>query len=118
MIGTVPTTWSVVATGDLNADGRADIVWRDTSGNVAIWLMNGSTVLQSSVLGIVPTNWVIVETGDFDGDGEADLLLAGRHNRRSRDLVHGRGCRHFDRECRYGVERLGARDLISVPPAP
>ena len=36
--------------------------------------MNGSTVLQSSVLGIVPTNWVIVETGDFDGDGEADLL--------------------------------------------
>jgi hypothetical protein len=31
-------------THDFNGDGKSDIVWRDTSGNVSIWLMNGATV--------------------------------------------------------------------------
>jgi len=44
-VGNVPTTWSIVGTGDFNGDGKWDILWRDTSGNVAIWEMNGTTVL-------------------------------------------------------------------------
>jgi hypothetical protein len=35
-IGNIPAVWSVVGTGDFNADGHADIVWRDTSGNTTI----------------------------------------------------------------------------------
>ena len=57
----------VAATGDFNADGNADIVWRDNSGNVGIWFMNGSTIASTAVIGNVPTNWVIVGA-DRKGD--------------------------------------------------
>ena len=34
--------WVPVATGDFNADGKPDIIWRNsTSGRVIIWFMNG-----------------------------------------------------------------------------
>jgi hypothetical protein len=36
-------TTSVVGTGDFNGDGMSDIVWRDTAGDISIWLINGAT---------------------------------------------------------------------------
>src|SRR5262249_17627638 len=69
-----PSVWTIVGTGDFNGDGKSDILWRDTSGNVAIWLMNGAQVTQSAGVGSAPTSWSIAETGDFDGDGKSDLL--------------------------------------------
>ena len=44
--------------------------------NVAIWEMNGTTVLNanSSFVANVPTNWSIVGTGDFNGDGKTDIV--------------------------------------------
>jgi FG-GAP-like repeat len=65
---------SCAGTHDFNGDGRSDIVWRDASGNTAIWLMNGATVLSSGGVGGVPATWSIVGQRDFDGDGKADLL--------------------------------------------
>src|SRR5258707_9163954 len=50
-VGNVPTTWSIVGTGDFNGDGKWDILWRDTGGNVAIWEMNGTTVLNPDTAG-------------------------------------------------------------------
>jgi hypothetical protein len=64
----------VVGTGDFNGDGVADIAWRDSSGNVAIWLMNGASILTTGGLGNVPTSWSMVQTGDYNGDGMSDLL--------------------------------------------
>src|SRR5260221_11500828 len=62
-VGHVPTNWSIVGTGDFNGDGKWDILWRDTtSGNIAIWEMNGTTVLNPNTAGVgnVPTTWTIV----------------------------------------------------------
>jgi hypothetical protein len=36
-IGKIPSTWSVLDTGDFNGDGMSDLLWRDTSGNTSIW---------------------------------------------------------------------------------
>src|SRR5208282_1329720 len=75
--GTVsPSTWTIVGTGDFNGDGKSDILWRDTSGDVAIWEMNGTTILNptATYVATVPTTWSIVGTGDFNGDGKADIL--------------------------------------------
>jgi hypothetical protein len=64
-----------VATHDFNGDGKSDIVWRDTSGDVAIWLMNGAQVLQAGGVGTAPVAvWSIVGQRDFNGNGMADLL--------------------------------------------
>jgi uncharacterized repeat protein (TIGR03803 family) len=63
------------ATHNLNGDGFSDIAWRDSSGNVAVWLMNGNQLLQGGGLGNAsPTVWKIVGQRDFNGDGNSDLL--------------------------------------------
>jgi hypothetical protein len=59
---------------DFNADGMSDILWRDTSGNTAAWLMNGSQIFSSGGLGSVPVSWSVVGQRDFDGNGSSDLL--------------------------------------------
>jgi subtilisin-like proprotein convertase family protein len=42
--GLADTRWRPVATGDMELDGRVDIVWRhQTSGQNAIWCMGGAT---------------------------------------------------------------------------
>jgi len=54
--------WVIAETGDFNADGFSDILWRDSnSGADAIWFIgaNGLTVSQGAGIGTVATNWVI-----------------------------------------------------------
>jgi hypothetical protein len=60
-VANVPSQWSIQLTGDFNGDGNSDIVWQDTSHNVAIWEMNGTSVLNpgSSFVANVPGQWSI-----------------------------------------------------------
>jgi hypothetical protein len=64
----------VLGTGDVNGDGMSDVVWRDSSGNTSIWLMNGASILTAGGVGNIPTTWSLVQTGDYNGDGTSDLL--------------------------------------------
>jgi hypothetical protein len=68
-IRTVPTN-----THDYNDEGYSDIVWRDSSGDVAFWLMGGATVSSSAAINGIPSAWSLVGQRDFNGDGKADLL--------------------------------------------
>ena len=38
------TSWAIVGTGDFNGDGKGDILWRNSDGDVGIWLMNGTQI--------------------------------------------------------------------------
>jgi glucose/arabinose dehydrogenase/PKD repeat protein len=66
---------------DWNADGKADLLWRNvTSGSLALWQMDdakatGAVLLQPSP---VPTTWRIAAAGDFNDDGQPDLLWQDR----------------------------------------
>ncbi len=65
----------ISSSGDFNADGRQDILWRDTqTGEVRIWYMNGSTILSNDGVGTVALEWNIFGIGDFDGSGFSDIL--------------------------------------------
>jgi hypothetical protein len=59
---------------DFDGSGKSDIAWRDSSGNAALWLMNGGSVSSSGGIGNIPAAWSIVGQRDFDGDGKHDLL--------------------------------------------
>ena len=70
------TQYYVGGTADFNGDGFTDILWRNnTTGAVAIWLMNGTTYTGTIDLPGVPIpDWTIAGTGDFNDDGRADIL--------------------------------------------
>jgi hypothetical protein len=59
---------------DFNGDGRADILRRDSAGNVSIWLMNGSSAMSQTFVANISPGWAIVGSGDFNGDGKSDIL--------------------------------------------
>ncbi|HEY0838525.1 MAG TPA: FG-GAP-like repeat-containing protein [Azospirillum sp.] len=78
----LPAHLKAVGTGDFDGDGKADILWHNLqSGNVSMWLMDGTTQLASGRLQndgqdvVLPQGTRIEGFGDFDGDGRADVLL-------------------------------------------
>ncbi len=50
-IASVWSGWTIAGTGDFNGDRRLDILWRDNTGDVSIWLMEGTTVLRVQIHG-------------------------------------------------------------------
>jgi len=75
--------WKLVATGDFNHDGQADLVWRNlTTQDLVIWTLGEGTAPATQRTGsIVPNppkavnaNWEVVAALDFDHDNNRDLL--------------------------------------------
>jgi hypothetical protein len=86
---TLALNWKLAATGDFNADGKPDLVWRNsTSQKIVIWTMNGTAKIGN----IIPTpdqavdaNWEIVAALDYNNDGARDFLW---YNTTSGKIVH------------------------------
>jgi hypothetical protein len=84
----LPPNFYIAGTGDLNADGAEDIIWRDRNdGSVFTWMMDGKTLLKKAdgsydadiikVNGVVlpiPENWILAGAADMDGNGTSDIL--------------------------------------------
>ena len=64
----------LTGTHDFNADCLSDILWRQTNGQVVLWMMQGATTIGGGSPGSATTDWAIVGQRDFNGDGFADVL--------------------------------------------
>lgn len=61
--------------GDLNADGKADLVWRDHYGQPIAWQMDGLSRTARLTLGPKRNNvWALAGFADVNGDGRADWV--------------------------------------------
>ena len=50
---------TIQGVGDFNGDGKADILWRHTSGSLYIWELNGPSVIGTGSPGGASTDWQI-----------------------------------------------------------
>jgi hypothetical protein len=64
---------TVMVPDDFNGDGKSDILWQNSGGNVVDWTMNGSQATSQALVG-GDSQWSIADTGDFNGDGKTDIL--------------------------------------------
>jgi VCBS repeat protein len=73
-------SWSIAGVGDFNADGKSDLLWRNSNGSLVEWLMDGSSIMSSSAVTsggavVAPdASWHVVEIGDFNLDARTDIL--------------------------------------------
>ncbi|MDP9224863.1 MAG: VCBS repeat-containing protein, partial [Actinomycetota bacterium] len=74
----VGPNWKIRGVGDVNGDGKADIIWQhNTEGWLAVWLMDGLTATSTLMLSVpkmTDPNWIIAGAGDINGDGKADII--------------------------------------------
>lgn len=76
----VKHVWEVQAVGDLDGDGKGDLVWRYVVGDSPdtgvsyIWFTDGTGVAQVRKRGGAPLDWTLLGARDLNGDGAADMV--------------------------------------------
>lgn len=76
---TINRQWAYQGMGDLNGDGRDDVLLRHQDGRWLYYPMNGKRYIGGGAAGQAnltrDTSWSYAGIGDLDGDGRDDVLL-------------------------------------------
>jgi hypothetical protein len=96
---------TIVQPSDFDNDFASDILWQNSDGLPAMWLMDGGTTPEGGLgltiesfggvgpFGPFPFNpgpsWHIKDTGDFNGDGRSDILWQGNDGTPAIWLMNG-----------------------------
>jgi len=70
-----PTCPLASSLSDFGGDGRSDLLFRRTDGQMILYQMNGLQIASSQPVGAVGTDWILTASADFNGDGKADMLF-------------------------------------------
>ena len=69
-----------VATADTAAAGHTDVLWRNNSGRMIDWDINGGTIASTGDLSFngstvrPDSSWSVAEVADFNNDAQSDIL--------------------------------------------
>lgn len=96
------TGTAIVGVGDANGDGDADILVRDSAGNLSTYPGNGNGTFGSPVsAGAGWNGFTVISIGDFNHDGTEDLL--GRDSTGALWLYDGAGNGTFPTRVKVGT---------------
>lgn len=74
----VDPSWHVVGTGDVDQNGKLDLVLQNQiDGSLAVWFMDGTVLTDGAYIEprrVDDQNWRVRGVGDLNGDGQPDLL--------------------------------------------
>lgn len=70
----VDSSWRIVASGDFNGDGRADVLWHHASGVFVEWRGSASGALVNAGIVLTGASGTVIGAADFNGDGRDDVL--------------------------------------------
>ena len=91
--------WKIKAAGDVNGDGKVDLIWQHDGGGVGVWWGKGSTDFDGSDvitrLSVANTlaAWKVKAAGDVNGDGKVDLIW--QHDGGGVGVWYGTGSANF-----------------------
>jgi hypothetical protein len=87
--GSPPGSLSAIPS-DFNGDGTSDILWQNTNGQPAVWLLNNTAPFNEPAVGGNPgPSWQVIGAGDFNGDGDADILWQNSNGQPAIWLMNG-----------------------------
>jgi hypothetical protein len=69
----IGTAFTAIGSGDFDGNGHADVIWRNSSGDLYVWLGSG-TAYTSQFIYRLGSGWALAGTDDVNGDGKSDLL--------------------------------------------
>ncbi|WP_448044773.1 FG-GAP-like repeat-containing protein [Bradyrhizobium liaoningense] len=68
--------WGYADVGDFNGDAKSDLLLLNSVNKaVAVWELNGTSVLANPQVGTMASGFHFASTGDFNGDGKTDLVM-------------------------------------------
>ncbi len=73
----VDARWRLAALADFDGDENTDLLWQSESGQIAVWLMNGTEIRSAIYLyegQTVDPDWQIIGAADLNGDLFPDLI--------------------------------------------